>query len=74
MQMVEPEWGKTGISQELRDQLQQYSVDGGSVVDEGQHIGRKRALHLCVLIQLVEHHLRLSISTQRNDNAHPLAV
>lgn len=36
MQMVEPEWGKTGISRELRSQLQQYAIDDdGQVFDEG---------------------------------------
>jgi len=35
MQMIEPEWGKTGISQELRDQLQQYAIENDNLVDEG---------------------------------------
>ena len=43
-------------------------------IDEGQHNDTKRFLQLCMLIELIQHNIRIGIGAQFDDNAHTLAV
>ncbi|MNL53048.1 hypothetical protein D3C87_1762650 [compost metagenome] len=46
----------------------------GFLVDDGQHVNPKCGLHSRMLVQVIEHHIRIYISAQLDNNTHSVTI